>query len=351
MPSDHVLLGFSGGMDSFAAALLLKEKGYRVTAVHLILHDVEPASSKRRLRALAGRLDIPLISVDLRDAFRENIIRPFAESYLGGKTPNPCVWCNEQIKCQGLLALLKKYDARWIATGHYSRKVPHPETRRWIIARGADRSKDQSYFLSFVRQEQLDKLLLPLGNKLKEDLRSRLTSLDSSVTAQRESHDICFLKGESYRKFLDAWVPGNLRGEGAFIDASGHVLGTHRGFFHYTVGQRKGIGIADRTPYYVTALIPERNQVRIGKESDLYKSIFTVTACHWHLPPPGKPAQVLCQIRFRHAAAPATLRTLGPYRAEVHFKTPQRAITPGQIAAFYQQDWLIGAGVIEKVRG
>ena len=348
MANNQVYVGFSGGVDSLAAALLLKEAGHIVTAVHLILHDPSPDTTARHLQSLADTLKISLIIKDLRTRFRETIIKPFAEHYLSGKTPNPCIWCNERIKLQALAELIREHGVPWMATGHYAKKIFDSKSGRWFIARGEDRAKDQSYFLAFVSQEHLSPLLLPLGGETKRAVKAKVTSLYPQVTGHPESHDICFLKGTSLPEFITAWV-GSGTDKGTFIDRDGNVLGTHGGVSRFTIGQRRGIGIADRTPYYVTALFPDKNQVQIGKEEDLFRSTFRVTACHWHLPPDAETLNVSCQIRYRHTAAPAALKVLGLDQAEVTFEKPQRAITPGQIAAFYQGDRLIGAGVIETV--
>ncbi len=349
MPEKRVLLGFSGGMDSFAAAVLLKEAGYEVVCTHLVLHEPDPDVTVEHVQTLTRRLELPLIVKDIRSRFREGIILPFVETYLSGKTPNPCVWCNEQIKLQVLSDLTKEQSAQWIATGHYAKKAFDPACKRWTITRGKDPSKDQSYFLAFVSQDHLKPLLLPLGDETKEDLRTRMKAYDFPFTEQSESHDICFLKGMTFREFITGWTRAKPESKGVFIDKKGRALGTHDGFYRYTVGQRRGIGIADKTPYYVTALFPERNQVQIGKLEDLYKSTFSVTNCHWHLPPGDETLTARCQIRYRHKAAPATLRIRNENRVEVTFTRPQRAITPGQVAAFYREDRLIGAGIIESV--
>ena len=348
MTKERVFVGFSGGVDSFAAAFLLKEAGYEVTAIHLILYDPTPEGTEKHLRALTDNLDIPLITKDLRDRFRNTIIGPFAESYLSGRTPNPCVWCNEQIKLQALSELAEKPGVSRIATGHYAKKGFDDTRRRWFIQRGRDRKKDQSYFLSFVSQAHLRQLLLPLGDRIKADLLSKIRAEGYPVEERPESHDICFLQDTSFAEFITSWAkPG--RKKGTFVNREGKILGTHEGFYRFTIGQRRGIGIADRTPYYVTALFPEKNQVRIGKAEDLYRSTFRVTDCHWHLPPDDDTLNIHCQIRYRHTAAPAILKVQNPRQGEVTFQKPQRAITPGQIAAFYQGDSLIGAGVIDTV--
>ena len=350
MSEKHVLLGFSGGLDSFAAAVLLKEAGYRVTAVHLALHDLSPESTKEDLYSLTQFLEVPLIIKDMQTSFRDTIVKPFAESYLAGRTPNPCVWCNERIKLSALAALLYEQDAQWIATGHYAKKEYDSRLQRWFVARGKDRSKDQSYFLSFVSQEHLKRLLLPLGDQKKNELKAAMERLGAPVTTRSESHDICFLSGTTFSEFISHWSQAQSSGKGKFISKNGRILGTHEGFYRFTVGQRRGIGIADKTPYYVTALYPERNQVEIGKVENLYKSIFLVTDCRWYLSPVASSFPALCQIRYRHTAAPATVKIMKDNQAKVSFVTPQRAITPGQVAAFYRENRLIGAGAIDTVK-
>jgi len=349
MSGKHVLVGFSGGMDSCAAVHFLKEEGYRVTAVYLVLYEKDPGPLSKHLRQLSDRLNIPLIIEDRRAMFRKIIIESFTNSYLSGKTPNPCIWCNEHVKLKALADLMKSRKASLIATGHYAKKELDPDSHRWFIKRGRDRAKDQSYFLSFVSQGHLEKLLLPLGGKTKKEIRELMVSLRLPIPEGSESHEICFLEGESYTKFISDRHHASNSAKGAFINAKGEVLGVHSGIYGFTIGQRRGIGIADKTPYYVTALYPEKNQVQIGKVDELYKSVFYATDCRWHLPCKEKTIDVSCQIRYRHPATPAILKVLAPDRVEVTFSTPQKAITPGQIAAFYRNDRLMGAGIIEKI--
>ncbi len=348
MNGEGVIVGLSGGVDSFAAAFLLKEAGHRVTAVHLILHDPAYEATKRHLDALSESLGVPLVTRDLQDRFKKTIIEPFVKRYLAGKTPNPCVWCNERIKFRALTEIMEELKIPYMATGHYARKEFDPIHRRWYIARGKDRSKDQSYFLAFATQEQLERLLLPLGEETKKNIKEKMKDLCAPVFQRPESHDICFLEGTSLSTFISAWG-GQKTKKGTFVDSTGNVLGTHEGVYRFTIGQRRGIGLADKTPYYVTALVPEKNQVQVGKVNDLYKTTFRVTDCRWHLSPETETLPVACQIRYRHAAAPATLRILGPKQVRVTFSEPQRAITPGQVAAFYQDDCLVGAGVIASI--
>lgn len=349
MPKEHVLVGFSGGMDSCAAVHLLRREGYRVTAVYLTLYGKTIDSRSKRIRQLADRLNVPLIIEDKRAVFHKMIMEPFTDSYLSGNTPNPCVWCNEEIKLSVLAELMTSQDASWIATGHYAKKGFDPDCQRWFIRRARDRKKDQSYFLSFVSQGHLRRLLLPLADKKKGEVKRLMDKLSIPITEDSESHEICFLEGNAYTKLISPRHHPPMSSKGAFVNAKGEVLGTHNGFYRFTVGQRKGIGIADKTPYYVTAIYPDKNRVQIGKVDELYKSSFYVRECRWHLPPTTDTFKVSCQIRYRHAPSNARLHVLSHNRAEVTFSSPQRAITPGQIAVFYQDDRLIGAGVIEKI--
>ncbi len=348
MSREGVIVGLSGGVDSFAAAYLLKEAGYQVTAVHLILHDPSYEATKRHLEILAKSLGVPLVTRDLRDRFKKTIIEPFVKRYLAGKTPNPCAWCNERIKFHVMTEIMEELGIPLMATGHYAKKEFDPIHQRWFIARGKDRSKDQSYFLAFATQEQLERLLLPLGEETKKNIKEGMKDLCAPVSLRSESHDICFLEGTSLSAFISAWI-GQKTKKGTFVDSRGNVLGAHEGFYRFTIGQRRGIGIADKTPYYVTALFPEKNQVQVGKVEDLYKTTFRASECRWHLSPETETFPVACQIRYRHAAAAAIVQVLEARLAKVTFSEPQRAITPGQIAAFYQDNRLVGAGVIETV--
>jgi len=349
MPKPRVLVGFSGGIDSCAAAYFLRHQGYDVTGVILIFHEGAPGDPVGRARTLAGALGIPLIVEDRRDNFKNKIIAPFIETYLAGKTPNPCILCNEQIKLKTLNDLADRHGARYFATGHYAGKEFDTASRRWVITKASDKNKNQSYFLSFVSQEHLERLLLPLADKQKSDLRTLMKVLGISIQDEEESHEICFLNGRSYRDFLREQPGLSLPGKGSFIDKNGRVLGHHDGYHAFTIGQRKGIGIADATPYYVTAIFPESNQVEIGKREDLYKASFHVGACYWSLPPKKQTLSVDCQIRYRHTPAPARLSLNSPQSGILTFSVPQPAVTPGQVAAFYNGERLIGAGLIEAV--
>jgi len=347
MSKPRVLVGFSGGIDSCAAAHFLQHQGYDVTGVTLIFHEGVPGDPVSRARTRAGILGIPLIVEDRRDSFKDQIITPFIKTYLAGKTPNPCVLCNEQIKLKALHNLADRYDAAYFATGHYAGKEFDPVARRWVITKADDKDKDQSYFLSFVSQTHLEGLLFPLADKKKSDIRVLMKNLGLPFQDKEESHEICFLNGKSYRDFLRKQPGLPLPGDGTFIDKNGRVLGRHGGYHAFTIGQRKGIGIADATPYYVTAIFSESNQVEIGKREDLCQISFWVGACRWHLPPKDKTLPVDCQIRYRHTPVPAHLSLKDSRNGILTFSVPQPAITPGQVAAFYQGKRLIGAGLIE----
>jgi len=346
MPKGHILVGFSGGVDSAAAIYWLQAEGYRVTAVHLLLYGMPDQSRLQSLDERATFLKTPLVVLDRRELFQEQVNNPFTESYLRGETPNPCVGCNETVKLKILADLMGDMNATGIATGHYARKRRDPKTGQWTICRGEDKAQEQSYFLSMVTQDHLSVLLLPLGDRTKMEVRILCGHLGLPISKDEESHEVCFLEGEPYPKFVATRQTRALP-KGTFIDASGKVLGTHEGYFRYTVGQRRGIGIADETPYYVTAIRPALNQVEIGKREALYRTAFQVRNCRWRVPHQKTVMGVTCQIRYRHKAAPATVRILSSHRARVVFESPQRAITPGQVAAFYREDCLIGAGVIE----
>jgi tRNA-specific 2-thiouridylase len=351
MPKPRVLVGFSGGIDSCAAVYFLQQEGYDIIGVTLIFHgdETETGDLRRRVQALAEDLGISLIIEDRCDFFEGKIILPFIDTYLSGKTPNPCIWCNEQIKLKTLGELADQYGIQYFATGHYAGKEFDAEAQRWLITKAKDRRKDQSYFLSLVSQEHLERLLLPLADKRKTDIRLLMKDLGISILQEEESHEICFLNGKSYRDFLCSRPGISLPGEGMFIDKNGTVLGRHAGYYNFTIGQRKGIGIADTTPYYVTALFPDTNQVEIGKQQELYKNSFRIKACQWYLPPVKKTFLIDCQIRYRHAPAPAHLSLEDSRTGLVTFSESQPAIAPGQVAAFYEGKRLIGAGIIETV--
>lgn len=340
MSGTAVAIALSGGVDSAVAAALLLEAGHRVRAFFMELPLDGAQDKARQAAAMAEALSIPFERVDLRQTFHTHVIRYFIDSYRQGRTPNPCMLCNRQIKFGLLAQAMRQAGAEAIATGHYARIVdtaggPAP-------ARGLDPRKDQSYFLARLRREQLHRLLLPLGDWHKNKVRAHAQALGLPLPPG-ESQDVCFLP-RGLTAFFDE--QGLADTPGAIVDTAGIRLGTHRGIRHYTIGQRRGLGLPDSSPWYVTALDAGSNQVVVGKKEALLQHTCTVADLHWCAEPPPLPWQGLIQLRSRHQGAPGELCMEEADRAHIHFHQPQRAITPGQFAVFYQDERVLGSAVI-----
>lgn len=356
--SATIAVAMSGGVDSLCTAALLKERGHEVFGVHMRLLPAggnglpgrDAADGKDLLLAeLAARLDIPLIFADLQADFEELVIRPFIEAYLEGLTPNPCVLCNPRIKFGRLLQEARRAGAQRLATGHYARILPPDESSpRFRLCRAVDPAKDQSYFLYNLTQEQLASAILPLGSRLKRDVKLWAEEAGFSGFIPEESQEICFIPSGSYQEFLASRTGSNRTpAAGPIVDVNGKVLGEHRGLFAYTVGQRRGLGIASSAPYYVVALEPATNTVRIGRADDLFCREFRATGVNWvSISRPETPLRCQVRIRNQHAPAPACVSPQGERDAVVRFEQPQRAVTPGQAAVFYDGDFLLGGGTI-----
>lgn len=335
----------SGGVDSSVTAALLKQKGYAVKGVFMALAQPDLAQHVARVKGVAEFLDIPLEVVDLSGAFKKEVLDYFAESYFSGMTPNPCVVCNRLIKCGKLLEHVLGRDGDTLATGHYAR-IERGSEGGYRLLKGRDPKKDQSYFLCWLTQHQLARLTFPLGELTKHEVYKIAAGLGLSGKYGAESQDICFLKNQTVSTFLTEHydretVPGPI------VTLAGDVIGSHQGIHHYTVGQRRGLGIPDATPYYVVALDRRKNAVIVGKQDDLFKDCLTVRKVNWISGrQPDLPQYFEVRIRYRHQAARAKVECADGERVVVRFEEPQRAITAGQFAAFYQGDVVIGGGEI-----
>lgn len=355
----RVAVAMSGGVDSLRAVTLLKESGHEVFGVHMRLL---PASREGRwcaesvlqesegaLKSLCVRLGIPLSIVDMRDAFERAVITPFLQAYRRGLTPNPCVLCNPRIKFGLLRKEAFRLGAERLATGHYARVLP-PETghHRFRLARGADPAKDQSYFLYGLTQEQLGEVWLPLGASRKRDIQRWAGETGYSHLVSGESQEICFIPQGDYLAFLVERFGLPREGiPGPIVDMEGRVLGEHRGIHAYTVGQRRGLGIPSTAPYYVVKLDPRANSVHVGRNDDLLQREVRVHAVNWvSVPPPSEPLCAAVRIRNQHLPAPARLIPIDSQEVLIHFHEPQRAVTPGQAAVFYDGDLVLGGGTI-----
>jgi tRNA-specific 2-thiouridylase len=334
-----VLVGFSGGVDSFFTAYLLKEAGYQV---NLVFFKLLKGSSSEKARKGAELLSLPLTVIDLSEEFEKTVINYFISYYSRGLTPNPCTVCNRDIKLKYLERLRRELSYDLIATGHYAKVVK--EFGKKLIKRGKDRKKEQSYFLSLVEREIFDNLLLPLGDFTKEEVVKRAENLGFKY--EGESQDVCFIPTD-YTSFLEEFIKPK---PGPFKLTSGEVIGEHKGLFYYTVGQRRGLGISYKHPLYVVELKPEENAVILGRKEEVLKEELLLWKVNWHLKPEefkGLPLQV--QVRYR--SKPVGVKELkylknGIYCVKLAAKV--EAPAPGQVCAFYSKDLLLGGGEITR---
>ena len=377
----RVVCGMSGGVDSSATAALLLEQGYDVVGITLKLWPqdcVNRAEDKccgpqavTDARAVCHTLGIPYYLIDEAAEFQKHVISYFADEYKAGRTPNPCVMCNQNLKFGRLIDRADQLGAQFIATGHFARierdfpgsaDVPSvssqengrrrdasaPSEGRYLLKRGRDLKKDQSYFLFSLRQDQLARAMFPLGEKTKSDTREVARHCRLKTADKEESMEICFVPDNDYGKFLEqANLAQKHRGE--VVDVHGHVLGHHDGIEFYTIGQRRGLGITTPKPVYVVELDVESNRVVVGDESALDRDEFTASHCNWiPFDNLAEPITVTAKIRYNHSGTPATVTPTGNGLVKVKLHSAQRAITPGQAAVFYQDDLVLGGGWIVR---
>ena len=281
------------------------------------------------------------------DLFKKEVIDYFISEYLIGRTPNPCIICNQKLKFDILMKRASELNASLVATGHYAEVVKDNKSMRYTIRRGIDKRKDQSYFLFNLTQDQLKRIILPLGGYLKSEVRELARTFGLKISEKSESQEICFIPDNNYPSFIQKMVGKDKIVEGEIVNLAGKVLGHHRGIPFYTIGQRRGIGISSDRPLYVIRLDTVNNRIIVGEENNLEKRELYVEGVNWCLLPSEKDGfDVTVQIRYRHSSAEATIIPIGKDRVKVKFKEAQRAITPGQAAVFYHGDLLIGGGWI-----
>jgi len=337
------MVAMSGGVDSSVTAALLKQKGFTVSGVFMLLAQQDAEEQAAGVKGIADFLEIPFSTLDLTADFKVEVLDYFTNSYLQGRTPNPCVVCNRRIKFGKLLEYALARGMDYLATGHYARTITGADGVTRLL-RGADPRKDQSYFLCGLSQQQLSKVLFPLAGISKPEVYKLAAELGLAGRHGSESQDICFMAGRSLKDYFAERLPVAQKGD--FITQTGEIKGRHRGIHHYTVGQRRGLGLPDATPFYVTGLDADSNQVIIGKEQDLWHSKLKVTAINWLTGQvPALPAEFMVKIRYRHNGAPAII-SREDNGLLIEFKEPQRAITPGQFAALYLGDEVVGGGEI-----
>ena len=336
----------SGGVDSSVSAALLVEQGYDVHGVSLRMWEGEVGprvcSDHRGAKEVAEHLAIPHTLLDLREQFAETVVRPFAQDYLHGRTPNPCVACNRDFKLGTLLRWAKEHDAEFVATGHYANVVRDESAQRASLLRGADRGKDQSYFLFALSQDQLAHTMFPLGAMHKIDVREKARALGLPAAERPESQDICF---GDYKALVASYAKADEIRSGEVVDRAGNVLGQHCGVHTVTVGQRRGLGISAAEPLYVVDIDEQSQKVTVGSKNDLSCKGLTARAVNW-LEPPDAEIEAQLQIRYRAPAVGCVIRPAADGSCEVHFKEAFPAVTPGQAAVFYRGEKLLGGGWI-----
>jgi tRNA-specific 2-thiouridylase len=356
----RVVVAMSGGADSTVAAGLLKEQGYEVIGVTMNLFTLpRQVCLSEDLRACCGwkatedahqaafDLGISHFVVDFRKEFESSVIADFSREYGRGRTPNPCVRCNEHIKFRLLAERAARLGADHLATGHHARVAYHRDSGRYRLKKGRDTVKDQSYFLYPLTQEQLSRCLFPVGGLLKREVRALARKWGLRIADKEESQEICFVPLGNYPDFLKkrakrAFVPGPIK------DAAGRVLGEHRGIGHFTVGQRRGLGISATKPLYVVAIDGPGNAVFVGRHEDLFSKTLTASCLNWiSIESLEEPVRVKARIRSRHEEAAALVTPFRKGRVRVDFDRPQRAIAPGQSVVFYARDSVVGGGVID----
>ncbi len=353
----RVLVAMSGGVDSSVTAALLLEEGYEVIGITLRLMGAEEKGSGRQgccgleameeVRRVAGELGIPSYILDFEEEFEQEVMEYFCREYACGRTPNPCIPCNQKLKFGKLLEKARGWGIDLIASGHYARVSYDEERGRYLLKRGVDGTKDQSYVLFNLTQEQLRHLLLPLGGLEKKKVRERAKELGLRVHNRPDSQDICFIPNGDYGSFLHRRMPEIIK-PGPILDQKGKVLGRHKGIHLFTVGQRRGLGIAAGKPLYVISIDRDEGTIIVAGEEALYRSELIAAGMNW-ITREGLtgPLPVKAKIRYRHTPAEATLIPLKEGEVKVKFSSPQKAITPGQAVVFYQGEEVLGGGWIK----
>ena len=347
----RVIIGMSGGVDSSVAAALLKEEGYEVIGVTLRLWDKDNQYeiSKEAIDAkkVCDRLNIEHYTLDFREEFKDKVIKKFISEYFEGRTPNPCIECNKYLKFKYLLEKATQMDCDYIATGHYAISEYDESINRYLLRKSKADKKDQTYVLYNLTQEQLKKVIFPLGKfDNKEEIRDVAIKIGLDVASKKDSQDICFIPNGNYKEFLSEYDNNNIK-EGNIVDLNGNVLGKHTGIINYTIGQRKGLGLSMPNPTFVVNIDKENNTVIVGQEKDLYTNELEANDLNWIMfdKLEGQ-MKVKAKTRYSAKLEDATIYMKDEDIVKVIFDNPQRAITRGQAVVFYKDEYIIGGGTI-----
>lgn len=355
----RVIVAMSGGVDSSVAAALLLEQGYEVIGVTMQLWSADlpygeaaedsccSLAAVEDARAVANKLGIAYYVLNFHESFREKVIDYFVDEYLRGRTPNPCVVCNQELKFNKLLDKVKALEGDYVATGHYARVEFDPTSNRWLLRKGIDATKDQSYVLYGMTQDQLAACLFPLGGYTKAEIRKQARRFGLPVASKQESQEICFIPDQNYRRFIEEYRPDSTK-PGKIVDQDGNVLGEHTGITNFTIGQRKGLGIAAGVPLFVNAINPDRNEVVVGPAEAVFTKKLLAAELNW-IAMDRLDQEITVEAKIRYSAQPASARLIpSADLVEVVFDEPQRAVTPGQAVVFYRGDLVLGGGIIER---
>ncbi len=368
MSEKTIAVAMSGGVDSSTVAAMLRAEGHNVVGLTMQLwnqrrlagHEGMPESVQGRCcsiddvydaRRVAEKLAIPYYVVNQEQRFENDVVRPFVQEYLSGRTPIPCSLCNNHLKFDQLLITARQIGAEMLATGHYARVEQDAVRERWLLKRPVDTAKDQTYFLFGLTQEQLSRTLFPLGGMRKPEVRELAKQHGLALAEKPDSQEICFVPGGDYKNFIDAYLAEQNEAlpdtAGELVTPAGEVVGTHHGIHNFTVGQRKGLGVATGSPLYVLQIRGDRREVVVGGGEELYSKTMRVHKLNWiAVEQLTEPMRVAIKIRHRHEPAPGIVQFDGEDYVSVIFDQPQRAITPGQAAVFYDGDTVVGGGWI-----